>query len=315
MAKCDYPSDLKTFFAKKNGGTVTLSVEASMTRASIENGESPYTNYGKFSRFKFTFIDAQRNFIAASIHPEDDVPDMLVRTEYANQRIFECEMNKNSIATSENGERLSGPAYTVRFFSGSLKGKTPAEVLSEDPVKGSEALNRQYAWLKDNLQKYPSNQKQMDAIADAARLLKEGSLQKVEGGATGASITILPAEPHPNIYKEAKYGNKYPVSEISIVCYPENKYPYAISIENYYAPVIKRDDGTLNVMKKDMQDHVPGTFYMSTKDWNALMYAISSHMRQFEYTIAVQQFNEARAAEAENRKAAKAAKSGETGAA
>lgn len=304
---CKYPNDLKTYFVrKKDGSTVTLSVEAFLSRATVDNEESPYSNYGKFSRFKFTHIDAKKNFVSASIDPANDVPDITARTQFANQRIFECEMKKTSAAVSEGGERLTGPAYTVRFTSGRLKGKTAAEVLSEDPEGGKEVLNQHYQWLASNLEKYPNNKKQMDAIVDASRLQKEGSLKKVEGGASGSAIMILAKEMHPNVYKEAKYGNKYPVSEIGITCYPENDYPYAIEIENYYAPVVKKEDGRLNVTKSEAQDVSTTTFYMSVKDWNSLIQAINTHMRQFELLIARAQFEEAAKYEKINRENAKA---------
>ena len=306
MAKCKYPSDLRTFFVrKKDGSTVTLSVEAFLARARAEDGESPYTNYGKFSRFKFTHIDGKGTFITASIKPADDVPDMSERTRFANQRIYECEMKNSSTAISESGERLTGAAYTARFTSGRLNGKTPAEVLSEEPEKGKDILNQHYQWLAGNLKKYPRNKLQMDAIVEASNLLSEGRLQKVEGGAAGAVIQILAKEMRPNVHKEPKYGNKYPVSEIGITCHPENNYPYAIEIENYYAPVIKQDDGRLNVRKSEAQDVNAEKFYMSAKDWNSLMQALQTHMRQFEDVIAAQQFKEAHAAEEENKREAK----------
>lgn len=303
MAKCKYPSDLRTFFAKKkDGGVSTLCVEAFLTRASAAEGESPYSNYGKFSRFKLTHIDSGKTFISANIDPSEDVPDMAARTQFANQRIYECEMKRNSVAVSESGERLSGSAYTVRFTSGRLKGKTPAEVLSEDPENGGKALQSQYAFLAENLNKYPRNQAQMDAIKDASRLSMSGELKRVEGGASGSSILILAKEPHPNKHKEVKYGNKYPVSEIGVTCFPENKYPYVIEIENYYAPVTEDDAGRLNAIKSEAQDVDKKSFYMTTKDWNSLMQSLLTHMRQFEDVVARQQFVEAHNAEEENRK-------------
>ncbi len=308
---CEYPRDLITFFAKKKDGTHTLNVESHLSRANVKDGDSPYHNFNAFSRFKFTHLTPSGQFYTGNIKPMDDVPDITKRTEFANRRIYEFELSQNTSARSENGEKLDSPAYTVRFFSGKYKGMTPAEILTKAPVNGKQILNKQKEWLEANLAQYRSNQTQIDAIDDALTRLEQGTLHKVEQGASGTAITILKKSMHPNMYKEKKYDKNF-VYEIGITCYPENNYPYVVSIENYYATVEKKKDGTLNVLKSDTaQDLVNVDFYLSVKDWNTLIQAINTNMRQYENAIAVTQFRDADTADEENRKAAANSKASE----
>ena len=293
---CEYPRDLATFF---NGKDKTLNIEAHMHRASIQNGASPYQNYSEFARFKFTYIEGGK-YYEANIRPSKDVPDITARTEYANRRIFEYEMTQNSSAQSVDGAKLTTPAYTVRLGVGSLKGKTPAEVFAEKGEAAKEILSSQYLFLRENLEKYPKNKIQMDAIEEALRAFNSGSLKRVEKGASGSSIAILKPEMRPLTRREKKYDKTF-VYEIGIMCYPDHNYPYEVKISNYYAPVDKLPDGRLNVRKAEAQDLVEKAFFMTTKDWNALVQAMNTHMRQFEDVIARTQFAEAETADEENR--------------
>ncbi len=296
-----YPRDLAMMY---NGKTKALNVEGHLYRAALHEGCSPFTNYNAFSRFKFTFIDKTNGseYVVANIKPMDDIPDLVERTRFANKRIYESELKRTSTATAADGSRLTSPAYTVRFTNGYMKGKTPAEVLNEEGAAGREKLKNQYIFLKENLIKYKNNKTQMDAIAEAINAYDAGTLSKVEGGASGAAIKILEQEMRPLVHKDQKYGKTF-VYEIGVMCYPERNYPYSVTIENYYAPVIKKEDGTLNVQKKDAQDMVSKTFNMTSKMWNALLQAITTHMRQFEDIIARTQFSEAEKADMANRQA------------
>lgn len=309
---CQYPVDLRTYFNTKKR---VLNVESFLYRANADKGESPYTNYGAFSRFKFTYIDKTKYpafFVEANIKP-DDIADIVERTKYANTKIYDYELHLSGSST-ESTENAS-PAYTCRFTTGKMKGKSPAEVLSEDPIKGKEMLNQHYQFLKSNLEKYPKNKIQMDAIAEASKLMSEGKLENVKPAASTETITILKPEMRPLKSKPQKYeyiaedGKKYPktfVYEIGIMCSPSDQYPYKIIIENYYAPVIEREDKTLNVIKSQAQDVEPRTFYMTTKDFNGMIHAIQTNMNQFEMIIANKQFSDAMRWEEYNRKNASA---------
>ena len=298
--ECKYPRDLKMFF---NGKTRSLNVEGHLYPASIADGYSPFTNYSGYSRFKFTYIDKtgqNPEYVYANVRPAEDVPDIIKRTEFADRRIYEFEMTKNTAAVSADGSRLTSPMYSVRFTNGYMKGKTPAEVLSEEGSAGRERLKKHYIFLRDNLAKYPNNKNQMDAIAEAINAYDNGNLQKVEGGASGAAIMILNQEMRPLVNKDMKYNKNF-VYEIGVVCYPEKNYPYCVTIVNYYATVEKKDDGTYNVKKSTAQDVIEKSFNMSVKAWNELVYAMQAHMRQFENIIAAKQFGEANRADMDNR--------------
>jgi len=64
------------------------------------------------------------------------------------------------------GEQGKSPAYTTAISAGKLKGKTPAELLLENPQENKPLLIHQKAWLESNLAKYPRNKSQIEAIED-----------------------------------------------------------------------------------------------------------------------------------------------------
>ena len=72
--------------------------------------------------------------------------DLIRRSGFAYQKELEAELLPKAV----KGNEVDSPAYTVRFTNGTMKGKTPAQVLAEDPGNGSDALNRQYKWLQSN---------------------------------------------------------------------------------------------------------------------------------------------------------------------
>lgn len=115
-------------------------------------------------------------------------------------------------------------AYTTRFYSGKLKGKSPAEVLNEPD--GQETLNNQFKWLRDNLATYPNNQKLMDAITEASKLFKAGTLKKVES----VNIPIYSNEYRYMTGLEKDTRNCY---TLKIECaLSDEKAPYIISMTN-----------------------------------------------------------------------------------
>lgn len=114
-------------------------------------------------------------------------------------------------------------AYTTRFYSGSLKGKSPAEILNEKD--GYDTLVKQYNWLKENLSKYPNNKKLMEAIIAANNLKKAGQLN-----IKSSSILLYKNEYRYMTGLEKNTRNNY---SMSIQCnIGDKKSPYIINIKN-----------------------------------------------------------------------------------
>ena len=231
MSSRDYaenPLDICNFF-RANGSSFHAKAAFSRESGYEKNGK-PLAAFNHFSRVVITLIDKdeKQKFVEANVQYEK-LPELIARGRHAIQL---C-LNKELTPVSE-GENTS-PAYTVVIASGRLKGKTPAQVMQEPD--GSKLLNDQYKWLQDNLAKYPKNKVQMDAISDAARLYKEGKLEKPETNAVSGIFNILEAVPLPLIRNKKEDGT-CPVREISIEADLSKNSPFQVTVSNYDAPVM-----------------------------------------------------------------------------
>lgn len=95
---------------------------------------------------------------------------------------------QKQLASKKKDEKIS-PAYTVRFRAGMLAGKTPAELLLENPAN-RQALINQFNFLStQNNPKYAAmNKSQMEAISEAIKLFDSGTLKADMVGESGIEI-------------------------------------------------------------------------------------------------------------------------------
>ena len=251
----------------------TFCIVDGLTRVGFEDDEEPLKiHHPKFSRFIMTVINTEKKSAAANIRAGEDLPDITVRSKFAYQKEMELSMS---------GKSTTSPAYTVRFTSGIMQGKTPAEVLLHDS-NATELLNNQYKWLKQNVKKYPKNQLQMDAIVDASKLMKEGKLSDDQ---LVKSLCLYSTNgPRPNMYKERE-DKTYPVYEMTIDWNFMTEYPICVHITNYFAPVIKNQDGTINVQKKNAKDVVNNSFTLTAKEWMKAIDIMNANKRIFEDNV------------------------------
>lgn len=149
--------------------TTTLSVEDHLSCPDNLNqfpNTPPLMMHTPFSRFRISILDkskTENNNVACNIRPSDE-------TAYLYDRY------KSVINNPPKASKESLPlAYTCKFINGDYKGKTPAEVLIDDPTKVS-LLRRSQQFLRTNLEKYPNNKKMIDAIDNAIMLLESGDL-------------------------------------------------------------------------------------------------------------------------------------------
>ena len=150
----------------------TFAILDGLTESNIENEEEPLTLHSrKFSRFSFLIINQDKKAATANLNVKE-MFGFLAKSRFAMQQ----EMLYRFNVTDAKEEEELPLAYTVTIASGSLKGRTPADVLLNDGEEGKKLLNNQYTFLKNNLAKYPKNKTQMDAIVNASQLLKEGKL-------------------------------------------------------------------------------------------------------------------------------------------
>lgn len=277
-----YPFEIASFIRK----TKTFAVDAKFTKSENEKPLKVFDN--TFSRFVLAII--QDGEAATCNVPIEQIAYMYAATTLA----FHQQM---TVANTPGG---SSPAFTERFVTGNLKGKSPAEVLAENGNNAKKILNEQYKWLQSNLEKYPANQKLMDAIMDASKLDME-SLNTA--GPAAAPIKILDIDCRPLVRKEREDGKCF-CYEGHVMWNPAQKYPVSVEIKNYYAPVKKNEDGTLNVSikEKDMETEKNHSFNMSAQEWMHVMAQMKLTKESFVMVNFAKAYKLAEDADEENRK-------------
>lgn len=191
--------------------------------AAREGAEPALTMNAPFSRFDITLVDKSK--------PDSDVyvsSNIIAGVELAslldNYETFKIQRAVSSIIGGDNKKDLS-PAYTVVLKSGFMKGKTVAEILSEDASKKDELL-RTRAWLSktENLNKFPDNIKVIEAIDDGINKLVKGELDADY------------AKSQSNVIFERKYKQikGYTVHSTICISYIESnsEYPWSFTITN-----------------------------------------------------------------------------------
>ncbi len=283
-----YPYDIVSYVRNK-----TFSIEAHMQQ---EKDESPLKVFGQFSRFVFAVI-SDGKAATCNIHT-DEVAALQRITDYAYNKQLEAK------AAPAAEETNVSPAFTKRFMTGTLKGKTPVEVLAEYGDKGKEMLNNQYKFLKENLAKFPKNQELIDAIIEAGKV-DPSEIEKAQAG-TNAPLTVLEIGCRPLVRKTREDGKSF-CYECKVTWDFTKNYPVSIQIKNYYAPVRKNENGMLNVMlrEKDTKTEISNEFSMTAKEWINAVDSMKRIMDSFYLLNLKSALNMAERAGIENRQAAK----------
>lgn len=256
-----YPYDIVSYVRQK-----TFSVEAHFCK---ETEDSPLKVFNDFSRFVLTVI-SESKAATCNLHIED-VAGITEKTKYAFNKYME---SKNACPSGNNT-----PAFTTRFSTGSLKGKSPAEVMMESGSNGRKILHNQYEFLKKNLEKYPNNQKLIDAIKEAVDI----DYSNIDVPASNiAPVTILDINCRPLIRKKREDGMSF-CYECKVIFDAARKYPVSCTVTNYYAPVEKLDNGLLNVLvkQKDVNSILSNEFDMTAEEWLNAVEAINMSKQAF----------------------------------
>ena len=280
------PKEIVTVFSGPENNKTGLMVESYFDKADPEKKCAPQQIYHDgFSRFKF-YLVSKKSSKTANL-PVSDFAEIEARTQFIRQKMYEMELNH--IPAAE--EQLS-PAYTQRMPTGEFKGKTPAQILLESS-ENQEKLNQQYQWLKSNLAAHPNNKQLMDAIMDAAALFKAGKLKNV--AQQGTVFNSYTPGFRPLTRKKRDDGMCF-VYEMSIRCFMNNtKSPIEISISNYFAPFVIRENGTINVQVSGMNKEtlMKGTINLSMKDWSNVMEKMREQKDAYIIMFAKDRFAEA----------------------
>ena len=256
----------------------TLILENKLTKASFELGNEPLKLYhNAFARFNFVIINSNKKPASASIKV-NEIPYIMTASDYAAKKELDLSLTKS-------GDEKLDVAYTAKIITGKHAGKTPAQLLLDvDNIEeNKQFLVSHYNWLKENLSKYPNNKHLMQAISNATNLYKEGKLKDIKVD-NADEMMIYNSGYRFNIRKQREDG-KTLIKELSIKWIFKRNYPVQICIKNYYAPVKRNDDGTVNVLAKESSDHLINTMNLSFAEWENMKYMIKTSMRLFENSI------------------------------
>ena len=215
-----------------------------------------------------------------------NVITMLIRSIYAYIRHVHYLNTPRAKDGEDESADKAKTAYKTRFKAGRLKDRTPIEVLLEDE-NGEEELRTQRDFLEKNLSKYPRNKGLIEAIDMAFALLEEGDInggQKAVTDAQGTEIIrLFSVGLRPLQRKRRADGTCFVYSgRINWRIGEEN--PVEVEIENFYAPVEKKENGMLRVMagKKVQDTYVKAIFNLPASLWMSYIYRIVMDMRLFE---------------------------------
>ena len=272
----------------------TVYINSNLLPADAAKGQCPLTIYDSmnshFSRYEVCLINQQKQAATANMSVSD-VLKLQRMTDYAYAKNLETKQ-----ATSGDSEK-NRPGWTVKFVSGNLKGMSPAQVIAEEGEGGIQKLRDQYKYLQQYADKYPNNKKIMDAILDAIEINKAGKIQ--EGGNTGPARLVLHATGMRPLTRKVRNDGKSFVYDMTITWTFGADNPVNITTENYYAPVVRKDDGRLNVMYKerDTATAIKNSMDLSADEWADMMYLIQADMRRFEMLHAKTQYEAAERAQ------------------
>lgn len=259
----EYPFDIKTLFSKSRGEQRTFSVEARFTPRPDEE-DSPLKIFdNSFSRFVLTVINDGKT--ASANFGIEKLACLKAKTRY----VYEQYLNNSYACTSISNGSMSN----VTFKCGSLKGKTPSDVLRENGDNGTEILKKQRNWLSQNLSAHPENKEVIDAID----CVLSGNVSETTSGDNGISMPVitLAETPAPIVLKRRKNkaGNKSLVYEYHIQWNtdPSRNSPVSIQIRQFYAPY-KETQLPVPVLKDDkgnslVEDDRKCYFNLTAEQW------------------------------------------------
>lgn len=243
--KTNYPWQIDSIIHKTKASTKTFGMDALLFTPKEEDDfrtpAAPLEMHEGYSVFKGTLIekkDSGTDFLKFNI-PAKAVPFIHKKTCIA---IEQAAAKKAAPVQSQNTEAGSGTssAYTVTIKTGKLAGKTPAQALLEGK---DEFLKNQKLFLEKNLDKYPANKEQIDAINDAFQLRDSGKLSAdttaaAGTGAAACAVTVI-YECAPKNVKPLDEEGRYTIYQVTVTHNPAMNLPFTVSVMNCFAPVDK----------------------------------------------------------------------------
>lgn len=193
-------------------------------------------------------------------------------------------------------------AYTRKFNMGDLKGKSPADVLLEDPGAAGK-LKSQKDFLAKNAEKFPANRQLMEAIDIALALQAAGKLSKEAASQSTASQDVSDGGTviydsswrAPQSHKKDSDGlSKVYRVVITHDAVSKPKYPWRISISNGRSLCKHADNGRL-IIGEISKDDTFITRYLNISDdeWMTVLRKIELSYNRFYGDMFSEQYQHA----------------------
>lgn len=249
----------------------TIGIDAQLATPDVKNGQSPLEMHAGYSRFVVTILESvggKYGFVSANISAEE-VELIKFKTELA----IKDYINNASVTTEISS------AYTTTFFNGEFKGKTPAQVLTEDASNKAKLIAFK-DFLSANLAKYPRNKTQVTAIEEAIKLFEDGKLDA--NASPSKMIDIYRADikmPHADKQDADGYTDVY---GISICCDLSKNYPFVINISNWKSPVKAGFKGTKTPDMSSIKDKKQSSIMLTTEEWYKGINKMCNTVKLFE---------------------------------
>ena len=243
----------------------TLGVSAFFSEP--EKDTSPLKN-SAYDRFEFVYLDSGDKTAVKGNMKITDVESFKMRLQESVKEL--------ALAECKSIEGISSPAFTVQL-TGTYKGKTVAQVLTEDPTQ-KEGLLKAKKWLEDNLSKYKGNQKMIDAIDEGINLLNQNKLTSSES-TNGVKFDLYKGDM--KFYRQKKNEKGHNLChQLNIRFDSTRKYPYAVTVENFYAPIVDN-----MIQLKEKNNSIVKTMHCTEKEITYLLRKMEEAQTSYNFFL------------------------------
>lgn len=269
--KVERAETIRSIFVKSDGKPVVLSAHNKLSAITAFEDTPPMYETSEWSRFVFYIIKDGKQVIANI--PAVDVAYLFDQTRKADW-----------IASMSGDEEDLPECYKVTLFSRDFKGKTPAEVLLENPAN-EKALRDQYAFLEKNVARYPSNAAQMNGIAQAITLMQQGKLEKKK-----ARTSVIYCKDIKFLSSKTDAQGRVLVYSVKITYTAGQDSPVTIEIGNSYAPLKTSSANTTVPDMKQAVGSVLHEIHCPYEEWFQMASTMHSQVENFKTCMFAKNF-------------------------
>lgn len=269
-----YPRQLYTAKREK----IVLGIDNYLDPPSERDTVPPLEMHSPFSRYVITIIDKSGAKIVtpkANIPAGDIAGIVSIAKAAMNERI-----RYSGSGTEAEAQSDASPAYTLMIPFGRFKNKSPAMVLLDNPEDRSELMKTR-DFLQSKVAEYSQNQKHIDAIDAAVALLDAGTLKQENAVQVKSGMQVIYAVSHKYMADTNSQGHRL-FYGMSIECYYGNKYPWVITIENFFAPGQQTSKGGLTPKIEEKSGYAKGIIRLNDLEWSQMISRMETNLQNFE---------------------------------